>query len=258
MGREIKRVAAGFDWPMSKVWQGFINPHYKKCPEANITCFGGSTAAGRWMDAICRFIAIIGEECAAAPYAEQFKERGRIYPHPYLEEFSQAPRYDIPPAKLLPLTEELLDVLAKFAGSADFGMGSSASWEIQKAIFAGAGMDRKLSKFGVCRVCDGEDLDPAVKEAYYAWEKTPIPDGLWWQVWETVSEGSPVTPAFATDVELVDYLVTNGDAWDQSRGDGGWKRENAEKFVGVGWAPSAMVVSGPEGMTFKTVRDGGI
>lgn len=285
MGREIKRVAAGFDWPLGKVWQGFINPHYKKCPQANITCFGGSTAAERWMDAICRFLALVGEECAAAPHAEQFKERGRIYPHPYLEEFAQAPRYDIPPeieaeakkiedskrqmqflyryanqhpAKLIPLTDELLYVLGRFARTKDFDMGGSASWEIQKAIFAGAGIDRELSKFGVCKVCDGEGLDPDVKEVYDAWEQTPIPNGSWWQVWETVSEGSPVTPAFATDAELIDYLVVNGDARDQKRGDGGWSRENAEKFVSVGWAPSAMVVSGPEGAAMHTPRDGGI
>lgn len=29
MGREIKRVVAGFDWPMEKIWSGFQNPHYE-------------------------------------------------------------------------------------------------------------------------------------------------------------------------------------------------------------------------------------
>src|SRR3990172_2402065 len=30
MGREIRRVPMDFDWPLNKVWQGFINPHWKK------------------------------------------------------------------------------------------------------------------------------------------------------------------------------------------------------------------------------------
>ena len=70
-------------------------------------------------------------------------------------------------------------------------------------------------------------------------------DRTWVQVYETVSEGTPVTPAFATKAELIDYLVEFGDEWDQSRGDGGWSRENATQFVERGWACSLMVLNAP-------------
>lgn len=30
MRRELKRVALDFEWPIKKVWKGFINPHYDK------------------------------------------------------------------------------------------------------------------------------------------------------------------------------------------------------------------------------------
>lgn len=66
----------------------------------------------------------------------------------------------------------------------------------------------------------------------------------WFQVYQTVGEGSPVSPPFATQAELVDYLVEHGDFWDQSRGDGGWERKNAESFVGSGWAPSLIGLAG--------------
>ena len=33
----------------------------------------------------------------------------------------------------------------------------------------------------------------------------------WWQVYGTVSEGTPDTPAFATSAELIYYLFTYGD-----------------------------------------------
>ena len=114
------------------------------------------------------------------------------------------------------------------------------------------------------------------KEGYKLWEKGehPSQDGYeyweydyppdpkthrpkfsnptWFQVYETVSEGTPVTPPFATKAALVDYLVENGDFWDKSRGDGGWKRANAEKFVSSGWSPSGMIMAG----AVSTPRDG--
>jgi len=80
----------------------------------------------------------------------------------------------------------------------------------------------------------------------------------WYQVYETVSEGTPVTPPFETQQELIDYLVASGDFWDQSRrkdklsGRGfpsmscdPWSKEAAERFVmGSGWAPSLIMTDG--------------
>ena len=71
-------------------------------------------------------------------------------------------------------------------------------------------------------------------------------EATWFQVYETVSEGTPVTPPFATKAELVEYLVANGDFWDQKRREEGgsgmpcepWNREAAEQFVNDAWAPS--------------------
>lgn len=96
--------------------------------------------------------------------------------------------------------------------------------------------------------------------SFCAWFGSPSPDpksyhpkwadgeATWYQVYETVSEGTPVTPPFATQAELVDYLVENGDFWDQSRRRRGlddsapWSRRQAEAFVyGDGWAPSFVV-----------------
>lgn len=80
------------------------------------------------------------------------------------------------------------------------------------------------------------DGDPPTVHSYRpAWSDD---EATWWQVYETVSEGTPVTPAFATAEELVDYLATCGDFWDQQRGDPPWPREAAQKFVTRGWAPT--------------------
>ena len=91
---------------------------------------------------------------------------------------------------------------------------------------------------------NGEPPDPA----YYrpAWTAEPTH----YQVYETVSEGTPLTPVFATQAELVDYLAEHGTSWDQFRmregkqPRAGWGRENAEAFVGVGWMPSMVMQGG--------------
>lgn len=97
-----------------------------------------------------------------------------------------------------------------------------------------------------CPACEGDGFawrDEAHKAASEAWEPAEVPVGDGWQVWQTVSEGGPVTPVLPTPEALIDYLVSNGDAWDQARGDGGWRRDAAESFVRSGWAPTLMADS---------------
>ncbi len=69
-------------------------------------------------------------------------------------------------------------------------------------------------------------------------------EATWFQVWETVSEGTPVSPPFETEAELIDYLAKNGDAWDQDRGNPAWGQERAERFVKAQWAPSFVIADG--------------
>jgi hypothetical protein len=65
-------------------------------------------------------------------------------------------------------------------------------------------------------------------------------DELGWVLYETVSEGSPVTPVFASADELVDHLATVGMDYDQQP----MRRTAAEALVRSGWAPSAMMIGG--------------
>lgn len=84
-------------------------------------------------------------------------------------------------------------------------------------------------------------------------------EATWFQLFETVSEGTPVSPPFATREELAAYLAENGDDWDQKRcwephscqlfgltyGTPGWGIERATRFcMGSGWAPSMVVENG--------------
>ena len=82
---------------------------------------------------------------------------------------------------------------------------------------------------------------PPVREEYRPWKDE---DATWFQLWETVSEGTPVSPPFATLEELAAHLAEHGDDWDRKRGNGGWGKASADAFVASGWAPSLMVKGG--------------
>jgi hypothetical protein len=232
--RTVKRVPLDFNWPLNKVWDGYLCHDGGPCPEEGKTCFGGSTAAGKWLDAVARLIAMIGSEAAEAPNAGELAARGRIYPHPYLEEWDTAPRSEIDraaferireipsqnerfaaldryrrrnPPTLLPLTGELVQLVMGL-GAPHLGgfSGSEVSWAISQKLLEVAGMPES---WGVCPVCGGNADDPAKRSAAEAWKETEPPTGEGWQLWETCSEGSPVSPVFSTAELLADWAAEN-------------------------------------------------
>ena len=102
-------------------------------------------------------------------------------------------------------------------------------------------IERECYPLGLADWLNDEGLPPDPKY-YRPWKDE---DATWYQVWETVSEGTPVSPPFATEEELISYLAENGDEWDQKRGDRAWGRQQAERFVkGGGWAPSFAIIGG--------------
>ena len=72
-----------------------------------------------------------------------------------------------------------------------------------------------------------------------AWEPTDPPKGDGWQLWETVSEGSPISPAFATAEELARWMSSPAYTWGAVKEDADRPSyEVALRFIGEGWAPS--------------------
>jgi len=89
-----------------------------------------------------------------------------------------------------------------------------------------------------CSTCKGhasiEKYEGQRAEAE-AWEPTEPPEGDGWQLWETVSEGSPISPVFATSDELAGWMS------DPARGDRWVPQEVAAKFIADGWAPTGII-----------------
>lgn len=72
--------------------------------------------------------------------------------------------------------------------------------------------------------------EPYFVEAYQNWQPIEPPVGAGWQMWETVSDGSPVSPVFSTRAALVEWMKENHYS--------AWAIQDVEN--GQTWLPSAL------------------
>jgi hypothetical protein len=280
MGRELKRVALDFKWPLHKVWKGFVNPHYGDCYTCE-ACNG--TGLSAW----------------ARDFDNDWWGRGSFRPediglnslepsHPEImrqvrRHIEQSPEYygtgDAAverEAKRLAshynryrqnfLTQAEIDIVREAAGFSiaffkvlnEDGSVSDRTEPLDpdfvtSTLISSIGIDinytpilRAMEKEKgsyLCSACDGTTTwwsSEAEKAAAENWEPTEPPAGEGWQLWETVSEGSPISPVFATAEELARWLT----AQDDNGLDGSTTYDQWMAFLqGPGWAPS-MVISG--------------
>lgn len=101
-----------------------------------------------------------------------------------------------------------------------------------------------------CPACDGHgntEAYPGQRAEIDAWERTEPPTGDGWQLWETVTEGSPISPVFTAPEELARWMVSGASKWTMPQ-----DYESALGFVKAGWAPTMVVQDGvmTDGVTF--------
>jgi hypothetical protein len=233
MGRELKRVPVDFDWPLDTTWRGYLMPESLAVPDC-ADCGGrGETTARRWVGQITHLLLMLDDDLEA-------QTRGRGL-HPYLHDTGSVVDQRTRPS---PDIREFGTGLAGREGSF-LGHDAIDRWRATEAVIRAAGLEP--TQWGLCPTCGGTgsvEAYPGQAAQAEAWERTDPPAGQGWQVWQTVGEGSPITPVFSTADELIDHLVAVGTVWDQARGDGGWRRASAESFVRSGWAPSGLVAGG--------------
>lgn len=116
------------------------------------------------------------------------------------------------------------------------GMGHDSinQWIISKAVCA------KMGVVDYCQHCDGNGStweSPDYEKLAEEWVREEPPAGEGYQIWQTVSEGAPISPVFATPEELASHMA--GRAWGADHGS---SYESWMKFiVGPGWAPSMVI-----------------
>jgi hypothetical protein len=82
-----------------------------------------------------------------------------------------------------------------------------------------------------------EELKP--DPSHYRSEKWEEKDLVCFQAYETVSEGTPITPVFDSKEKLLEYLITHGTFWSSKP----WLIKDATLFIEKEWLPSAMTTS---------------
>ena len=102
---------------------------------------------------------------------------------------------------------------------------------------------KRLGVSDTCAHCGGEGEiwpSPEAKQAAEDWKPIQPPKGDGYQIWETVSEGSPISPVFSTPEDLARHMATT--SWGA---DTGTSVEQWLAFIcGPGWAPSMVMHNG--------------
>ena len=282
MGREVKRVALDFEWPLNKPYEGFINPHYTavRCEHCDAT--GYSPRAHHLYQMWYGYVPFDPEGDKDSPsflYTDQVIQDRAAWNVKSSPEYygTGATAVDREAMRLADLFNsswshhlDQQDVQALIDGGRlwDFtrtfvpgegwkdnpdatvptarqvnewslsGMGHDSinQWIATKAVCDREGVS------ATCSHCDGQgSVWPSEEDElrYDQWERSEPPAGEGYQIWETVSEGSPISPMFADPHELAEHMSHT--RWGA---DSGTSAEQWFKFiVGPGWAPSMIMDS---------------
>ncbi|MFD6400766.1 hypothetical protein [Nocardia sp. NPDC060249] len=278
MSREVRRVPVNFDWPLDKVWDGYLMPDRfdeTPCPDCKN---GYSRHAEHLFNLWYGYEPFTPADTGSEPLQPRtpgvwaFAERNVTRSPDYYGTgetaiFCEALRL----ANIWNgqwchhLTQDDVDALVAGDRLWDF----TSTWaeedrwqpkdppvhptaaEVNAWSLSGFGHDSinasivikaRCKRDGqplLCGTCGGHgSLEKWKCQRIRAelWEPTEPPTGDGWQLWETVSEGSPVTPVFATREGLVEHLSSSAYRNPLTR-------DEAEGLVDAGWVPSMIATS---------------
>lgn len=271
MSREVRRVPLDFDAPLNKTWAPLLMPDSLSplpCPDCRWErasyagqhgVLDGMRSTGFTREAYAVYSTfyphmIGGPNADALAWCDKIGQAevdnliaaGRLRTYVKREPTEDNPR----DWEYLPLPRTAADVNAENArGSRAMG---------HDAVNMHVLLRFRCETLGIevaCSTCEGTMAawrDAEHRAAHEAWKPAEIPTGEGWQLWETVSDGSPVTPVQPTAERLVDYLVELGEYSSPQR-DRRYRREAAEALVAAGGTCGSAVSVG--GVTYDAVRD---
>jgi len=214
MGREIKRVPLDFKWPLNQVWVGYINPYgsvdCKACDRS-----GENDATRELSKKWYSF-----DECEW-----ENLENGRRYNKKAWS--NNIDDYDV---KALVAAGRLMDFTHKFEPGVGWvekippyipSADEVNRWNRNGGLGGHDGLNRivcieakakRLGIYGLCEFCKGEGFifqSEEIKKLHDAWNDVEPPSGIGFQLWETCSEGSPISPVFE-DLDTLCAWAENG------------------------------------------------
>lgn len=259
MSNEVRRVPLEFDWPLNKVWSGYIRPTELEGERCGACDGSGQTHFGWWLQKFSYAMGMLAEDVREQergkpmhPWLSQFPHPHGHWEYPVAGDPQSGPgRFviDRPSADALDFFAALMGIDKEQITGSLFGR--SPQYVVMTKLLEVTGADVS------CKACEGHGST----EKYHgqraeadAWVPTGPPEGEGWQLWENVSDGSPISPVLPTADDLAGWMS------DPARGDRWVPMEAARKFIDVGWAPTGVAtprdgaVSGVEFMGW-TQRD---
>ena len=238
MGREIRRVPVGFDWPIEKVWWGFVMPstlHSQEC----IYC----DRKGYSKIALKLYNIWYGYEhyFPSGPELKPFESTEEVIVEYAKKNVSKTYTGDTWIKKEFTeneLKQEAKRLATVFNGRWMYHLNQEeidVMWDeysklkeifkekpdpftysrnVISTVFFNECPDEIIRHYAkkqnfnhLCNFCNGKGCfeNPGAKW----WTETPVPEGPAYQLWETVSEGSPVSPAFEKAEDLAQWLTEN-------------------------------------------------
>lgn len=211
MSREIRRVPLDFDFPLGQTWSGYLTDafDFPPCPDCTYE------ALPTLMDRL-----FPSPRHGSGYTPEAYAVSQTFYPHmiggPMAERLAWHNK--LGQAEVDNLVEhKRLDVWRdgrwhqEPRTAADVNAERHAHDSINRSIL----VEFRCQQLGItlkCPTCDGAgDVATAEqRQAAEEWEGEGPPTGDGYQLWQTVSEGGPVSPVFATPQELADWIRTEG------------------------------------------------
>lgn len=208
MGRKLMRVPLDFEWPLNMNWKGYINPYRaqecKACEGSGLNpetkrisddFYDFARTGRRWCDAITQ------DEVDALIAKERLWDFWRRVGANGWE--------DIDPRPVV--TAEMVNASARGGHHVHDGINRWVLIETRA---------RRLGVYGHCHYCEGEGAiwqGPEVKALHEAWQEFDPPTGDGFQLWQTTSEGAPVSPVFATIEALCAWCATGATTFGSAR-----------------------------------------
>lgn len=244
MGREIKRVALDFDYPLGMVWKGYWNPYYGLECKA---CHGS------------------GLSLAYKQLSDDWYDKGWCYQLTQDEVQALVDKNRLMDFTHIPRNEEQREIVRKkveaggnswlpepngYIPTADeVNHWAKTTFIGHDAINRMICVEARAKRLGItettCKYCKGNGVlwpDDKYADLHNDFEWVDPPSGEGFQLWENTSEGSPLSPVFENPEDLAKWLADNKAS---SFGSHTESYETWLKFImGSGWAPSMVVTDG--------------
>lgn len=214
MGREVKKVPLDFDWPINMIWKGYMNPYR---PIDCTLCDGSglNKEMKKLSDDWYTHLRTDGQKGWSGSLDQ--KDVQALIDAGRLMDFTRvaltAEHRDIIKKKIaaggnswLPFDNGYIPTASEVNEWSHGGLRHDA---INQSICVEARAER-LGINGNCFLCNGYGhywADSKYEELWNDWERIEPPEGKGWQMWENVSEGSPMSPIFKTPEELAYWLA---------------------------------------------------